>query len=275
MNLFTSSKLAGLRRSVLLAPTSVATPRTFPMAQRDSGEHGRLLAEAQRLRGRIYLADGAIERHQLTESGRHVQPADNRSFHLLSLDHNDRVVACTRYLPHSNTVGFSRLGVSHTPLTEDGRWRPVLERAVEGELARARKLGYGYVEMGGWAITEDLRCSTEAVRMVVTIYALARMLGGALGISTVTKRHASSSILRRLGGAPLTAGAEEVSPYYDPNYGCEMEILRFDSDRPSENYERAIRRCQDALARTPFLAPETADVRLPMLSPSPLVAATA
>jgi len=273
MDLFTSSTLAGLRRSVLLAPSHIATPAAFRLAHRDTGEHGHLLAEAQRLRGRVYLADGAIERDQLSVSGRHVQTADQRSFHLLYLDNGGRVVGCARYLPHANTIGFSTLGVANAPLAEDPRWRPVLKRAVETELGRARELGYGYAEMGGWAIAEDVRCTCDAVRMVVTMYALARMLGGALGISSVTKRHASSSILRRLGGAPLTDGETEVSPYYDPKYRCEMEILRFDSDRPSELYERAVRQCQNALARTPLLAPETADTRIPMLSP--LVAATA
>ncbi len=276
MDLFTSLTLPGRRRSVLLAPSHLgAAHREFPAVQCVTpGEHARLLAEAQRLRGRVYLADGAIASWQLTESGRHVQPADRRSFHLLSLDDAGCVVACTRYLWHDNTVGFSRLGVAHAPLTPNGNHKPVLERAVEGELARARGLDYGYVEMGGWAITEKLRCTTEAVRMVVTIYALARMMGGALGISTVTTRHASSSILRRLGGAPLTCGNEEVSSYYDPNYGCEMEILRFDSDRPSDIYEPAVRRCHAVLARTPVIVPETADVStVPLLRP--LAAATA
>jgi hypothetical protein len=275
MDLFTSSALSGQRRSVLLAPASYqgTTHRGFSAIRRNSGEHAHLLAEAQRLRGRVYLADGAIERWQLTDSGRHVQPADHRAFHLLSLDDAGRVAACTRYLAHDNTVGFTRLGVAHTPLVADGDRRPKLERAVEGELARARRLGYRYVEMGGWAITEQLRCTTEAVRMVVTIYALARMMGGALGISTVTTRHASSSILRRLGGAPLTCESEEVPAYYDPNYGCEMEILRFDSDHPSETYEPAIRRCHAALARTPVIVPETADVRIPMLAPLATVSA--
>lgn len=259
MNLFTSSRPPSLRRSVLLAPSHAAAPRAHGKARQNSSEHRRLLEEAQRLRGRIYLADGAIDQHQLTESGRHVQPADQRSFHLLSLNSEDRVVACTRYLPHANTIEFDGLSLAQSPLTANGRSRPLLERAVDRELVRARNLGYGYVEMGGWAITEELRGTTEAVRMVVTIYALARILGGALGISTATKRHASSSILRRLGGAPLTAGAEELSPYYDPSYNCEMEILRFDSDCPSKNYESAVRRCQDALAHIPFLAPEPAD----------------
>jgi len=270
MNLFTSSNRPSLRRSRLLAPSHDAVPTEFPVSWK-AGEHDRLLAEAQRLRGRIYLADGAIQKYQLTESGSHVQPADNQSFHLILLDEDGQVVACARYLPHSSSIGFSRLGVSQTPLTANQRLKLQLERAVDREMSRARNLGFSYVEMGGWAIAEELRCTGEAVRMVVTIYALARMLGGALGVSTVTTRHASSSILRRLGGAPLTEGAEEVLPYYDPNYGCEMEILRFDSDHPSETYEHAIRRCQEALARTPFLAPEPADMSIPMFSP--LVAA--
>ncbi len=274
MHLFHSSALPGHRRSVLLAPSSLGTAhRRFPTVRCDSGEHGRLLAEAQRLRGSVYLADGAIARWQLTESGRHVQPADRRSFHLLSLDDDGGVVGCTRYLWHDNTVGFSRLGVAQAPVTRRGQHRPTLERAVEGELARARRLDYGYVEMGGWAIAEKLRCTTEAVRMVVTIYALARMMGGALGISTVTTRHASSSILRRLGGAPLTSESEEVAPYFDPNYGCEMEILRFDSDRPTDTYEEAIRRCHAVLAHTPVIVPETTEVNaVPAMLP---LAATA
>jgi hypothetical protein len=256
MDFLASSSRSGHRKSVLLAPAQAETPKQFSTAYRDSEEHGRLLAEAQRLRGRVYLADGAIEPWQLTWNGRHLQAADHRSFHLLTLDDAGKVVACTRYLPHASAVGFSQLGVFRTPLAEDGR-RGSLEKSVESELARARKLGYLYVEMGGWAITEELRCTTEAVRMVVTIYALARLMGGALGISTVTTRHASSSILRRLGGSSLISDPGQSNAYYDPNYRCEMEILRFDSDHPSETYEGAIQRCQNALARTPVIHRES------------------
>jgi hypothetical protein len=149
------------------------------------------------------------------------------------------------------------LGVACAPVVAQDKHGPALARSVEKELARARRLGYGYVEMGGWAVAKELRCTTEAVRMVVTVYALARLMGGALGISTVTRRHASSSILRRMGGAPLNCGKDEVSTYYDPNYRCEMEILRFDSDLPGDAYEGSVRRCHAALVRTPVIVPET------------------
>jgi hypothetical protein len=51
-----------------------------------------------------------------------------------------------------------------------------------------------------------------------------------------TVRHSSSTILRRLGGSLLEVGGAMVPPYYDPKYRCEMELLRFDSRRPSAKY---------------------------------------
>ena len=256
MNLSASSTTAGERRFILLAPPSYADTRAFRNLSCDAYEYKRLLADAQRLRGRVYLADGAISAEDLTHDGRHRQVADYRSLHLLSVNGAGQVLGCTRYYPHANTTRFAELAVARTPLANDYTWRPPLRRAVERELGRARDLGYGYVEVGGWAVAEELRCSTEAVRMVVTIYALGRLLGGALGISTVTTRHASSSILRRLGGLPLVDGGQEIASYYDPTYKCEMEILRFDSDRPSDHYSSAVARCQNALAKAEVIVNE-------------------
>jgi hypothetical protein len=62
-------------------------------------------------------------------------------------------------------------------------------------------------------------------------------------------------------------GGEEVTPYYDPHYRCEMEILRFDSDHPNESYEHAIQRCQHSLAHMPVLTPERAEVAIPVMAP--------
>ena len=149
MNLSNSPTLPASRRFILLAPRDSVLPGAFHSAYRDTEEHRSYLEEAQRLRGRLYLADGAIEAWQLTSSGRHLHPADPPSFHLLSLDEVGRVAACTRYLPHLNTVTFSELGIYHSPPAGDPKSRIVLEEAVESELARARSLNYGYVEIGG------------------------------------------------------------------------------------------------------------------------------
>jgi len=133
-----------------------------------------------------------------------------------------------------------------------------LEDAIGAELERARHLRYAYVEMGGWVVAKELRRSIEAARMVATAYALARFLGGALGITTATTKHASSSILRRLGGSSLSALGTDLPAYFDPQYQCEMEILRFDSSHPGKRCAGAIQHCENSLAQVPVIVAESA-----------------
>ena len=236
------------RRLILLAPDRRQT-MSFPQSKVDSSLHQRLLAEAQKLRGSVYLADGAVQASQLTSDGRHVQSADEKSWHLLTLDEQGRVAACTRYLPHSNTVSFPELTVSKSPIAQS----EALRGAIDAELALARKRRCSFSEVGGWVTSEALRGTTEAVRMVLTAYGLARLLGGTLGVSTVTTRHRSSSILRRIGLASLRSRGAEVPPYFDPHYNCEMEILRFDSERPNPRYQTWINECRAYLETAPVI----------------------
>ena len=249
---------AGSTRSVaLLAPRYARTSSFFDVAV-DAVQHRRLLTEAQKLRGRVYLQDGAIEPWQLSVDGRHVQKADYQSWHLLSLDDRGHVLACTRYLPHHNAISFSDLNVAHSALAKSEAWGWMLRKAIEEELVSAKERKCTYVEMGGWVIAEQLRCSTEAVRMVLTAYGLAQVLGGALGISTVTRRHYSSSILRRIGGASLVLRGIELPAYYDPQYKCEMEILRFDSEQPNARYREHVDECRAFLSQVRVVCAEPA-----------------
>jgi len=246
------------RKLVLLAPGRLYST-IFDDVNVEPSVHRRLLLELQALRGRIYLQDGAIEPWQLSVDGRHVQAADYKSWHLLTLDDNGKVAACTRYLPHANNVTFSELTVAHSALGQSEAWGRTLRSAIEAELAWAKQRRCCYVEMGGWAISESLRCTTEAVRMVVSAYGLAQLLGGALGISTVTTRHSSSSILRRIGGGGLRARGTELPPYYDPQYKCEMEILRFDSASPNPRYRAHVEDCRRLLRTVSVVCPQPVD----------------
>jgi hypothetical protein len=108
--------------------------------------------------------------------------------------------------------------------------------AIESELRRARQENLKYAEVGGWAVSKDSRCTSEGLLLALAAYSLGKIAGGALGLTTATVRHASSAILRRLGGSHLEAGGNVVPPYYDPRYKCEMELLRFDSRRPDPKY---------------------------------------
>jgi hypothetical protein len=246
------------RRFFLLAPPQTQ-PAPFERLETDAQRHRRLLSDAQRLRGRIYVRDGAIQPWQLSADGRHVQRADDVSWHLLTVDENENVRACIRYLPHAPGVAFRELMVSRSQIAQSPHLGPSVRESVEAELDCARERGFSYVELGGWAICDELRCTTEALRTLLTVYALAQLQGGALGLTTATTRHHSSSILRRVGGRPLLSGGAELPSYYDSQYKCEMELLSFDSTSPNPRYVDWIRECRTALQTLPVVSYKPAD----------------
>lgn len=230
--------LGSLRgRIILLAP-----PGTHDLAGRfsyvneDTGQHDRLLHSLQKLRGQLYLADGAIRDWQLFPDGRHVQSVDDSSWHLVAMKPGGEVFGCSRYTPHADAT-FSQLSIRKSPLAVSGDWGMAFREAVESDLALAKNRGIDYVEVGGWALAPEYRCSAEALRIALATYSLARLLGGCIGIGTVTRRHCSSSILRRIGGRPLTRQGIDLPRYFDAQYGCDMEVLRFDSSQPNPRFE--------------------------------------
>jgi hypothetical protein len=254
---------------VLLAPPTSAVPRSFQNVTRDSSQHTGLVREMQRLRGAVYLDDGAVERRQLSDDGLHRTPEDQKSWHLLMLNPHGRVSSCAWYLLHENATSIQTLRARRCPLGQDPVSRPTFEAAVQTELDRARQQGLRYAEVGGWAVSKESRCTAEGLVLALAAYSLSRALGGALGMTTATVRHSSSTILRRLGGSHMQLNGQSIEPYYDPTYQCEMELLRFDSRTPSAKYVGLIDRIQARLANVPVFAAHTVlDVTRPSLEPS-------
>src|SRR5579863_8372851 len=99
------------RRFVLLSPPGAPLRGAFRCVDDDVDWRNELLADMQRLRGRVYVQDGAISERDLTPDGRHVQQVDDESWHLLIVNPYNRVVGCTRYLQHSASTPFHRLRV--------------------------------------------------------------------------------------------------------------------------------------------------------------------
>jgi hypothetical protein len=241
------------RRLVVLAPAGQQSPPLRGVGVASGADHP-LLASLQRLRGRVCVQEGVVLPSELTPDGRHVQAADSTSFHIVCADRAGTVHGCVRYQLHSPDVKFRDLAVAHSPLGKSERWRPALRNAVTRELAIARRQRLAYVEVGAWVVSEQLRCSSEAVRMVMAVYALGRAMGGALGIATATTCHNSAPMLHRMGGEPL-----DLPTYYDPRYRATMRVLKFDSSRPNEKYLDAIDAFQSVPMRPPFGQPvETA-----------------
>jgi hypothetical protein len=208
----------------------------------------------QLLRGSIYLRDGALERRRLAPDGTHRTPEDERSWHLLMLDKNSNVSACAWYFHHDNAVSIDDLRVRGCVLGATEGVGDRFRQAVASEIARAREAGLGYAEVGGWAAARAGGSTCEGLVLALAGYSLARICGGALGITTATVRHASSTILRRLGGSSIEVDGFTIPPYYDPTYRCSMELLRFDSRRPNEKYEGMIEQLREQLAEVLVIA---------------------
>jgi hypothetical protein len=252
-------------RIVFVAPSTAAVSETFRHIDVDTGRHERLVRDVQRMRGSIYVKDGALQPHQLTADGRHQTPEDETSWHMLLLDKHQRVTACALYLEHDyNDVTFDQLRARHCPLTNEAEWRPTVERAIEAELDRARSEQLHYVELGGWAVSEDSRGTAGPLALALAVYGFSRRAGGALGITTATFRHCSATILKRLGGARFEVDGVTLPPYYDSRYQCMMEMLKFDSRRPNPKYLNLIDQVRDTLARITVVArPATTETEPP------------
>jgi hypothetical protein len=79
-------------------------------------------------------------------------------------------------------------------------------------------------------------------------------VGGCLGLSMATHRNGSASILRRIGGRPLEWKGRPLPPYYDEQYKCEMEVIRFDSRLPSTKYQSAINEIRSQIPQMPVIS---------------------
>ena len=224
---------------MILAPAGSTLGGSFHNPQANAKRYGSMLASVQRFRGAIYSADGAVPKSLLTSDGRHRAPGDEQAWHLISMGPGNQVRACLRYLEESDAAGCDNLLVRHAAALNSTIGNAYRD-AVEDELGRARTEGLRFGEVGGWAVDEKLRNTTESVQIILAMYGLLELLGGCLGVATATWRHHSAGILRRIGLRALEAEGVELPPYFEPMYDCQMELLRFDSRRPNLRYRETV-----------------------------------
>ena len=203
---------------IILPPADSPARNVFENIKLDSCRYDEMLAAMQHLRGRVYLRDGAIQAGQLAPDGRHELAEDQRSWHILLVDNDGRVGGGLRYMEADALARFDRLWVHQCALARCPVWGTRFRRAVEMEMTRARRKGFGYGEVGGWAVREDRRRTIDPLRMVLATCGLFRRLGGCAGLATATVRHGSASILRRIGLTSFNADGLEIPSYYDPLY---------------------------------------------------------
>jgi hypothetical protein len=221
---------------LILPPAGSRVPQQFRNVISSATAYQSILAQIQNFRGQIYLEDGAITRAELAADGRHVLPIDQRSWHVMSIEKNGEIGGCLRFLEESTDCRFEDLWLHKAALATSPSLGAKVRRAVEDEMARAREERLRFGEVGGWAVSKSRRGSLEALRIVLSTYGLLQLLGGCKGLATATVRHGSAGILRKIGLASLWAGDTQVPPYYEPQYGCLMEMLTFDSRRANGKF---------------------------------------
>lgn len=239
----------------LLAPAKSGIAQCFSSPTKDEHLYDQFRSDMQRLRGSVYVKDGAIKPWELDDEGRYQMHADEQSWHLLLLDDAKNVIGCARYLVHSSDVPYHRLRISQSTLASDPVWGDKVRSAVEADLRRVREERLSYVELGGWALAEEWRGTRAALEILVGSYALCQLWGGCLGSCTATVRHSSSSMLRRLGGQSFETAGHCLPAYNDPEYDCVMELLRFDYRSPATRFLPLINQLRTTLSKAPLVTP--------------------
>jgi hypothetical protein len=246
----------------VLPPTSgVAASRVFRNVEQDTLGHNRLISEMQRFRGSMYLRDGAIQKSDLTVDGRHQVEVDDRSWHVLSLDRHNRVCACLRFVDETCAAGFDDLWIRRAALADSPELGDRFRAAVEGRMRDAHQMGMSFGEVGGWAVAEAHRHTLEPLRIILATYALLELLGGSLGVATATYRHESAPMLRRIGLGGMLSAGEELPSYYDPHYGCHMQVLQFDSRHPNPKYRGWVEELESDLTSARVVCGQMPQVR--------------
>ncbi len=240
--------------TIVLPPAGAQVPGTFRNVTSNGAAYRSVLAQVQRFRGRVYLEDGAIMPAELTPDGRHMLPIDYRSWHVIAVEKSGVVRGCLRFLEESGATRFEDLWLHTAAIAHCPAVGQKVRRAVESEMARARSEDVRFGEVGGWAIAEEHRCGWEALRLVLATYGLLQLLGGCIGLATATVRHGSARILRKIGLTGLSGGDAPLAPYYEPQYGCQMEMLRFDSRRANERFMEWIEELASCLPTASVIA---------------------
>jgi hypothetical protein len=231
---------------IILAPLGAEAPLSAVSVIRDKTMHASLLSEMRRFRGRVALREGAISASMLDSTGGHRMQGDEKSWHLLRVRNDGKIVGCARILIHPRDVTFARLRIASSSAARCPVWARDVRDAVEYELTHARRKGLAIIEPGGWAVDEDMRGSCEAVSIAIGALAWAQTLDDCIGFLTATAKHGSAAILRRLGARNLQAHGQTIPGYFEPAWGCNAELLRFDTNSLNPRFEAALvsARCQ-------------------------------
>jgi hypothetical protein len=113
------------------------------------------------------------------------------------------------------------------------------------------------MEPGGWVLDEKLRGTSEATTIALSAIAWSQLMGECLAYVTATVKHGSCSIMRRLGGHSVHFGGQALPRYYEPDYQCEMELLRLQTQALNPKFDSMLAPLRHILASATVLQPDS------------------
>lgn len=220
----------------ILPPRMGSVPSSLEQWQVDSVTHENQIAEIQRFRGAVYLADGAIPADAIDPDGRHRSTFDYKCWHLLIHDAEGELHGCIRLRRYERGVKLTELHLA--PVLD--RMNPaealVHREAIESLISEATHAGIGVSEVGGWAVSETARRSVASIALALGVWSLGRLLGDSIAIAPTTTKHHTVRIHHRLGGFALRRDGVALGSFYDDFHQCEMEMVAFDSRRVADRH---------------------------------------
>ena len=224
--------------------------------------HHRRLEQIQRLRGRVYVEDGALHPSLLDTDGKHLTAFDHDHWHILVTDEQDEVCACFLLIRYPEDARFEDLKLYELIDRMSPALRPIYEASVRAFMSEASGQNLGFGEVAAWAVRGDVRNRPSSLMFSFAAWALYQLLGESLVVGAPTTRHNAATILRRIGGFPLRFSGFPLQRFYDDRYGCDMEIIGFNSCEPLLKYSPIILEIRDHMETLIKCSPRFAKVSL-------------
>ncbi len=219
----------------------------------------QLLVESQRLRARVYLADGAISEGDVDSDGRYVCAGDDKAWHVLAI-HKGVVVGSVRISvsipPTEGIPELFQVGEALLRLPSER------QSAFWDEINRFLKPKADPIDAilvpGGWAVHQTFRRTNVGVNLVISPFLVARLFRNPRGLSLGSERNSSHRILQFMGHQALHPSGEPAM-FFDSHYKCFVGILSSLRDCYSSAFSERIEAFARLLSQVPCHGPDSLD----------------
>jgi hypothetical protein len=219
-------------------------PHDLPLPCRRAGRRydlAELRKDIQKLRGRVYIQDGAISADELDEAGRHLFCGENTRWYVAVVEMNSgTLLAANGYSAHFQPAkALHGTHVRHILERAPVEQAQALIREYESVVKNCLQLGHGFGEGAGWIASPGIQALNSGILAALAGPALFNCIGVRVSMCVATQRHSANAILKRIGMRPLL-GDVTSSVFDDPTYGCRMEALAFTQENLTNGFHRVV-----------------------------------